>query len=37
MGSGSTILACKKSNRNYIGIEIEEEYYKISNNRLTSC
>ena len=36
MGSGSTILACKKSNRNYIGIEIEEEYYKLSNNRLTS-
>ena len=36
MGSGSTILACKKSNRNYIGIEIEEEYYKISNYRLTS-
>ena len=36
MGSGSTILACKSTNRNYIGIEIEKEYYSITQRRLTS-
>jgi site-specific DNA-methyltransferase (adenine-specific) len=36
MGSGSTVLACKSTNRNYIGIEIEKEYWIISNHRLTS-
>lgn len=37
MGSGSTVIACKNTNRNYIGIEIEKEYYDICNSRLTSC
>jgi len=33
-GSGSTLQACKELNRNYIGIEILEKYYKISKDRL---
>lgn len=33
-GSGTTCLACKETGRNYIGIEINPEYYKISQNRL---
>ena len=36
MGSGSTPLVCKQLNRHYIGIEIEEEYYNIAQNRLIS-
>ena len=34
MGSGTTGLACKNLNRNFIGIELDEEYFKISQNRL---
>lgn len=34
MGSGSTIVACKNTIRNYIGIELEEEYYKIAEQRI---
>lgn len=33
-GSGTTLLACKNTNRCYIGIEKEEEYYKKSIKRL---
>lgn len=33
-GSGTTCLACKETGRNYIGIEINPEYYKINQNRL---
>lgn len=33
-GSGSTLLACKKLNRNCIGFEINEQYYKIIKERL---
>jgi site-specific DNA-methyltransferase (adenine-specific) len=36
MGSGSTCVACKNENRIYIGIEQEEKYYKIAEQRLTS-
>ncbi|NFO57696.1 site-specific DNA-methyltransferase [Clostridium botulinum] len=34
MGSGSTIVACKNTNRNYIGIEKDEHYYNIAYNRI---
>jgi len=33
MGSGSTGVACKNVNRKFIGIETEEEYFKISQAR----
>lgn len=34
MGSGSTCVACVNTNRNYIGIELEEDYYNIAKNRV---
>ncbi|MEK6881508.1 MAG: site-specific DNA-methyltransferase [Nanoarchaeota archaeon] len=34
MGSGSTALAAKNLNRNFIGIEIEQKYVDITNKRL---
>lgn len=36
MGSGSTGVACQKTNRNFIGIEIDPKYYYISKNRIES-
>jgi modification methylase len=36
MGSGTTGVACKKLKRNFIGIEISEEYYKIAEQRINS-
>ena len=33
MGSGSTGVACKNTKRNFIGIEIEKEYFEISKKR----
>lgn len=33
-GSGSTQVSCTLLNRNYIGIEINEEYYQTSVNRI---
>lgn len=35
-GSGTTLIACKKLGRNYIGIEREEEYIKIAEARLSA-
>lgn len=35
MGSGTTAVACKQLNRNFIGFEISEDYCKIANKRLT--
>lgn len=34
MGSGSTGVACKNTNRNFIGIEKDENYFKIAENRI---
>lgn len=34
MGSGSTGVACVNTNRNFIGIEINEEYFKIAKERI---
>lgn len=34
MGSGSTGVACKNLNRNFIGIELNREYFKIVENRI---
>jgi len=34
MGGGSTGIACKETNRNFIGIEIDERYYNIAKERL---
>lgn len=33
-GSGTTCVAAKETNRNFIGIEVNPEYYKISIDRL---
>lgn len=34
MGSGTTGVACVKTNRNFIGIEINENYFKIAEQRI---
>lgn len=34
MGSGTTGVACKNLNRNFIGIELDTEYFKIAEKRI---
>ena len=34
MGSGSTGVACKNTNRKFIGIEMDEKYFKIAEDRI---
>lgn len=34
MGSGSTMVACQNTNRNGIGIEQDEKYFKIAQDRI---
>lgn len=36
MGSGSTGVACINTNRRFVGIEIEEKYFKIAKERIES-
>lgn len=35
MGSGSTGVACKNLNRNFIGIEIDKDYFEIATQRIS--
>jgi DNA modification methylase len=38
MGSGTTGVACKQLNRKFIGIELDEKYFEIAQNRINlSC
>ena len=37
MGSGSTGVACVNTNRNFIGIELDENYFKISKERIDNA
>ena len=34
MGSGSTGVACKNLKRNFIGIEINQDYFRIAEKRI---
>ena len=34
MGSGTTAVACLNTNRNFIGFEMEKEYFEIANERI---
>lgn len=36
MGSGTTGVACINTNRNFIGVELDEKYYKIAEERINS-
>ena len=37
MGSGSTGVACKNTNRNFIGIELNEKYFEIAKERVNNA
>lgn len=37
MGSGSTGVACVNTNRNFIGIELDETYFNIAQKRITEA
>ena len=34
MGSGSTGVACINANRKFIGIELDDKYFEIAENRI---
>ena len=36
MGSGSTGVACLKNQRNFIGVELDKDYFDIANKRIRS-
>ena len=36
MGSGTTGVACKNTNRNFIGIELDKNYFDIANKRINA-
>lgn len=35
MGSGTTAIACLNTKRNFIGFELDEEYYNMSLKRIS--
>jgi site-specific DNA-methyltransferase (adenine-specific) len=37
MGSGSTGVACQNTGRKFIGIELDEDYFKIAKERMNNC
>ena len=37
MGSGTTGVACVNTNRNFIGIELDEKYFKIAKERIENA
>lgn len=37
MGAGTTGIVAKRNNRNYVGIELNQEYIKIAENRIEKC
>lgn len=37
MGSGTTGVACLNTNRNFIGIELDEHYFDIAKNRIETA
>lgn len=37
MGSGSTGVACKNTNRSFIGIELDRDYFEIARGRINSA
>ena len=37
MGSGSTSVACINTNRKFIGIELDENYFNIAKKRIEEC
>jgi len=34
MGSGTTGVACRNLNRNFIGIELDKDYFEIATKRI---
>jgi DNA modification methylase len=37
MGSGTTGASCAKTGRNFIGIELNPDYYKIAEKRIADA
>lgn len=35
IGSGTTAIACMNTNRNYIGFELDKNYFELANERIT--